>query len=147
MPLRNPVLRRNCSFKLDVVTSLSKRALFTTIALLASIGVSFGCDLFSDSSEVEIVWTLPVTNPGAHFTQPLVEDGTAYVAYAHYLKAVDAREGTVLWSTDLRNGSNSLSSRKLLEDGDADGRLFLEHVDWVKAFSKKDGRGALASQP
>ena len=112
------------------------------ILLFTLLGLVAGCDLFGDSGtgEANVAWTIPTALNHLDLTQPVVEDGLTYAVYDHFLKAVNAHDGQVLWSIDLGNGSHRISSRKLLEDGGPGGRLFLEHTDWVKAFDKETGR-------
>ena len=101
------------------------------ILLFTLLGLVAGCDLFGDSGtgEANVAWTIPTALNHLDLTQPVVEDGLTYAVYDHFLKAVNAHDGQVLWSIDLGNGSHRISSRKLLEDGGPGGRLFLEHTD------------------
>lgn len=113
----------------------------TIILAFLALVLSGGCDALESDGEVRVLWKVETSGP-EHLDgmQPVVEAGVAYVAYDHYLRAFDAETGHILWSTDLGNGSRSLSSRKLLHDGGRDGRLYI-HLDWkVEAYQKRDGR-------
>jgi outer membrane protein assembly factor BamB len=110
------------------------------LLLLVAGSVFSGCDLFSEGEQVaEVVWTIPKQIQRSESIRPVIEDGTAYVAYDTRLQAIDAATGRVRWTREvnLTRGGNRFTSRKLLHDGD---RLFINQAGMVMAFAKADGR-------
>lgn len=119
---------------------INVRAQFALPLLLLAGSVFVGCDLFGEDEQVvEVLWTIPKQIKQSESIQPVIEDGTAYVAYDTRLQAIDAASGRAQWTREvnLTRGGSRFTSRKLLHDSD---RLFVNQAGVVMAFAKADGR-------
>src|SRR5205085_922866 len=57
----------------------------------------------SNVSQLDVVWTFPVTGPGAVIFNPLVVDGVIYLqASGNTLAAVDAASGKEIWRREMQ---------------------------------------------
>ncbi len=66
-------------------------------------------------------------------TQPLISDGRVFAAFGEQFSAVDADDGSVLWTVPL--GRSSVAGT-VLDGGDV---VYLNYLTWIRAFRKSDG--------
>ena len=122
-----------------------------TPVFFGDLVISFSGDAVTARHVVtgEVIWTY-VEDPGATLTiQPVVLDGTVFIAYPSGLQALDAESGTPLW----RAADHSpLRLQKLAPDrtlpGDGgqaalaatDGRVVLVEMSGLQAFDARTGK-------
>ncbi|MEM6784299.1 MAG: PQQ-binding-like beta-propeller repeat protein [Bacteroidota bacterium] len=106
-----------------------------------------GCDLLFGSDETrgsgvaEILWTAPKQDRYESLVRPVIEEGRTYVTYDDHLVAFEVETGEEIWRRALTDDPNrsGVDGRKILHDGGPDGTLYLNDVNWIGAFRKRDG--------
>ena len=104
------------------------------ILLLVLVGFS-GCDSGGPEPGT-VLWKTEATTEALAPTQPLVTGGRVFAAYGEQFGALDAQDGSVLWTAQVHLHAGSAAGAVL----DGDGVVYLNYLGWVKAFSKADGQ-------
>lgn len=106
------------------------------LLVIALTGFASGCDTVARDGGVRFVWKHPAPGFFLAPTEPLVEDGRAFVAFNDQFSAFDLDDGDLLWTSDVHlptgfTAANILSDEHL---------VFLHDVTWIRAFDKRNGR-------